>query len=850
MTPDQVPTSERPYSRLLAWGPFIAVATLLAILWVLVIGFSIVQEQRLVDAARQQLRLLNNAAAQQTRALLRGADIQLAVAQQWLSRSPQIDEAFGELLHASSRGADGLTELSLINASGAAVAAPGTPAWAVAMPAVALPAAATEMSVGRPMRGTGSQPWRWPLVRRLAVPVGDAAGLVAWVDLAQLSALHERLREQPAGGISIITSDGVMVLRTPYTENLIGRDLRHARARQIPASGTQGSFETDGSLTDSPPRLATFERLEQYPVTVVVSQARNEVLAAFHTRRNIGIAVLVLLTLGGAVFSWLLARSQRFARHSRAQFDAVSNAFPLGLFITDTHGATLYANDAYFQKLGLARERLAWGWSELVAAEQREAVLAAWKDCAGKATPLRNTLPVTRPDGQPAVLSVRTAPLRVDGRLIGQVGSLEDVTERTEQQRAQRMLTAIFDRSTDIVAQIGPDGQMLYLNPAGRAMLDLKPDDPIRQLQFDDFMPAHRETQVHDVILPAALATGLWLGETSVLRGDGREIDVSEMLIVHRDDHQEVETYSVVMRDITQELRNRTELQRSESILKVVAATIPVLVAVADRQERYLFANDAFAHSVGRPHGPLVGEHPQDVVGAVEYERRRPLIAAALAGQRVSFETASADNRHFETTYIPFRDAQGEVAGLVAVSQDITGHKRQQQLLLDASQTDPLTGTLNRAGFDLRVGEALLRAQEERHRLALLMIDLDRFKPVNDEHGHATGDALLVAVAQRLHKVLRPTDMLARLGGDEFAVVLPDIKDAAAAATVAQKIVTALGEPFGIESKRLSIGGSVGLAFALHGEDTVPSVTRRADVALYQAKRAGRGRYEIAAAED
>ena len=199
-----------------------------------------------------------------------------------------------------------------------------------------------------------------------------------------------------------------------------------------------------------------------------------------------------------------------------------------------------------------------------------------------------------------------------------------------------------------------------------------------------------------------------------------------------------------------------------------------------------------------------------------------------------------------ETTYIPFRGADGRVAGFVGLGQDVTSHKRQAQKLLDASQTDALTGTLNRAGFDLRIGEALARAHQDRHLLALLCIDLDDFKPVNDAHGHAAGDALLKAVAKRLQQVLRPSDVLARLGGDEFAVVLADIKDDKSAQTVARKIVGTLGAGFEIEGKSVHIGCSVGVALALNGQDTAQTLMQRADGALYQAKRAGRGRFEMA----
>ncbi|MBX3619237.1 MAG: diguanylate cyclase [Rhizobacter sp.] len=853
MNPGQpLPPQRAAHLRLQAWGPFIVVGMLMALLWGVVLVYAVVQERRFVEGGQRQLRLINTAVVQHTRGLLQAAESDLDVLQHWLGHSPagtdvHEDAALAELMSRLSERSGGLLHFALVDAAGRAMPSVGTPAPLLAMPPVPPPAQVDTLQLGDPLRSAATAPWHWPLSRRLPTPAGEVAGLVAWVDLTRLSALHEALREKPAGAISLITPTGVLVVRTPYTEGLIGRNLLGNRPPPaVASSGPQGMFRHDGALTGGQPRMATYERLVPYPVSVVVSQEYDEILAAFHQRLKVGIAVLLLLTVGSVFFSVLLARSQRATRRSQAQFDALSNAFPLGLFLTDTHGVTTHANDTYLQKFGVAPEQLAWGWSERFDEPERSALLAEWRDAVSEGRPIRKVLSVRRPGGGVAMLSVRSAPLRVDGKLVGQVGCVDDITERVQQQRAQRMLTAIFERSTDIVAQVSAQGQMLYLNPAGRELLALQPGDPIRHLRYDDFQPAHRETQVRDVIMPTALATGIWVGETSVLCGDGREIDVSEMLIVHRDENQKVETYSVVMRDITQELHARTELQRSESVLRIVAATLPVLVAVADKSQHYLFTNDAFDRWVGRPQGRLAGRHAREVLGEAEYARRRPYIEAAMAGQRVMFESTYDGNQYFETTYIPFRNADGEVAGLVALSQDVTTHKRQHQKLLDASQTDALTGALNRVGFDLRVGEALARTRDGGPPLALLFVDLDRFKPVNDEHGHATGDALLEAVAHRLQTVLRPSDMLARLGGDEFAVVLPDVKDDRAAGTVARKIVSTLGEPFEIEGKTLCIGASVGLALARHGQDTVQSLTQRADVALYRAKRAGRGRFEVA----
>jgi diguanylate cyclase (GGDEF)-like protein/PAS domain S-box-containing protein len=852
VTAPTLPTAGRPHSRLQAFGPFVAVFLLLATLWGLVLGFAVVQERRMLDGAQQQLRLINNAVSQQTDDLLQGVDRDLQVLEHWLARAqrgdPRQDLALADLVGKLDAASAGLLAFGFVGADGRVLPLSGTPAGLSAMPPVELPAAAGGLGIGDPVRRSTDNTWQWPLTRRLATPADDIVALAAWVDLSRLGALHERLREKPAGAIALVRRTGTVVLRTPHIDGLIGRNLLGDNPPAAQSmQGPQGVLQYGGGLTGGQPRLVSYERLASTPVTVMVSQEVDEILSAFRARRNLGVGVLALLTVAGIAFSVSLARSQRESRRSQARFDAVGDAFPLGLFITDTSGAITYANEAYLQMLGQSRDQMAWGWTVLIDPQHRERVAANWRQSAADGTPLKDVITVRQPGGRQVILSVRSAGLHDGGKLVGRIGSIEDITDRVHQQRAERMLAAIFEKSTDVVAQVSASGEMLYLNPAGRALLGLKAGDPVAGLNFDDFMPAHRETQVRDIILPTALATGVWVGETSVLAGEGREIDVSEMLIVHRDEHQKVETYSVVMRDISEELRARASLQRSESVLKVVASTLPVLVAVADRQQRYLFANDAFARWVGRSQDRLVGRSAREVLGEAEYARRQGYIEAALSGQRVMFEAHSDGSQYFETTYIPFRNAEGEVAGLVALSQDVTAHKQRHQKLLDASQTDVLTGALNRAGFDLRVGEALERARDGGHDVALLFIDLDRFKPVNDEHGHATGDALLEGVAQRLQRVLRPSDMLARLGGDEFAVVLPEVKDDDAARTVARKIVATLGEPFEVEGKRLSIGASVGVALSAHGGDTVAALTQRADGALYQAKRAGRGRFAVAA---
>ena len=155
------------------------------------------------------------------------------------------------------------------------------------------------------------------------------------------------------------------------------------------------------------------------------------------------------------------------------------------------------------------------------------------------------------------------------------------------------------------------------------------------------------------------------------------------------------------------------------------------------------------------------------------------------------------------------------------------------------AEYDYLTDLPNRGMFIGRLRPGIPHANRNNKPLALLFVDLNDFKPVNDEHGHHTGDRLLRVVARRLMAAVREVDTVARIGGDEFAVILEAISDAEDAAAVAAKIADSIGEPFSIDSDTLRIGASTGIAIYPGDGDEVGSLLRHADAAMYRAKRAG-----------
>ena len=185
------------------------------------------------------------------------------------------------------------------------------------------------------------------------------------------------------------------------------------------------------------------------------------------------------------------------------------------------------------------------------------------------------------------------------------------------------------------------------------------------------------------------------------------------------------------------------------------------------------------------------------------------------------------------------------VAGLVLNTRDITERKQLEQQLAHQAFHDPLTKLPNRALFTDRLDHALARAHRQDRPVAVLFMDLDDFKTINDSLGHAVGDLLLYAVGARLRKHLRPVDTAARLGGDEFAVLIEELSHTADVIRIAERLQAAVRRPFQMNGKVLTVGASIGIAVSATGQENPAELLRNADIAMYRAKGHGKGRYEV-----
>ena len=294
-------------------------------------------------------------------------------------------------------------------------------------------------------------------------------------------------------------------------------------------------------------------------------------------------------------------------------------------------------------------------------------------------------------------------------------------------------------------------------------------------------------------------------------------------------------------------LRSASEekLATQTSILNTVVDEIPAMVAIWDLDFRYRLVNKAFERWRGRPREAVIGRRIVEISGEKEFAVSKPWIERAMRGEAVSYEKEydEGEIRHVKASYSPLFLEDGSVGGVVAMAQDITHHHQERARLKRLSERDGLTKLLNRPAFEQWLSERI--TADDGRQLAVLFIDLDHFKPVNDQYGHAAGDAVLQEFARRLQSVIRPTDVAARLGGDEFGVALCGIRSHSDAQRVADNILTAIKVPMQIGKESVSIGASVGIATNASGEGGWQSLIQHADEMLYRAKRSGRGRSQI-----
>jgi diguanylate cyclase (GGDEF)-like protein/PAS domain S-box-containing protein len=303
---------------------------------------------------------------------------------------------------------------------------------------------------------------------------------------------------------------------------------------------------------------------------------------------------------------------------------------------------------------------------------------------------------------------------------------------------------------------------------------------------------------------------------------------------------------------------NLAALQQAQALeisarqrLRAITDALPAMIGYIDKDERYTFLNGAFRSWLGVDPDASVGRHFADIFGAETYAARAPMFRRCLAGERIVFEVYTetvAGRKTLQIDYIPDFTPDGAVAGFYTLGSDVTELKDAQRQLGMLVRSDSLTGLANRYQFNEALPLALARCGRSGMAMALMFLDVDHFKQVNDTLGHAAGDTILKEFAQRLQQNMRSTDTVARLGGDEFVVILEGLRNDDEPQLVARKILAGIDRPFEVDGRRLNVTTSVGIAVHTSAAEGAADLLARADAALYQAKAAGRNTYRLSTA--
>jgi diguanylate cyclase (GGDEF)-like protein/PAS domain S-box-containing protein len=299
----------------------------------------------------------------------------------------------------------------------------------------------------------------------------------------------------------------------------------------------------------------------------------------------------------------------------------------------------------------------------------------------------------------------------------------------------------------------------------------------------------------------------------------------------------------------------RSRLEASERLHRYLVDQSPDLIYTLDPGGRFTFVNERFQRLLGFDRDELLGSHYSSIVHREDVKRAEYAFNERRTGPRAANNIELRVRRKgtdgtpctivlSATGLYGQRDAAPEVKapfiGTYGVGRDISDRKRAEEIVSYHAYYDVLTGLPNRSLFRDRLRQAIAQSRRRRSRLAVMFIDLDRFKQINDTYGHVRGDLFLQQVAGRLRRQLRSSDTLSRLGGDEFTVLVPDLRNAEDAAIKAQHFLEELRRPFVVEGDELSATCSVGIAvFPDHGA-TEDELVRNADLAMYQVKRRGK----------
>lgn len=413
---------------------------------------------------------------------------------------------------------------------------------------------------------------------------------------------------------------------------------------------------------------------------------------------------------------------------------------------------------------------------------------------------------------------------------------------------SEQRFKSLVQNSSDIITILDPDGIIRYQSPSITRILGYDPDDLVGDNAFDYVHPEERD-RISAIFVKALQNPGSE-GEIQLRfrHANGHWVYLESIGRNWQDDPK-INGFVVNSRDVSD---RREQAERLKMLEQAIAASKNgVMIADVRNNNRLVYVNPGFEQITGYSAADVLGSNCRFLQGS---ERNQPeldrLRAAIKEGKdcTVVLRNYRKDGSLFwnELQLSPVYNAQNQLTHFIGIQTDISDRKKVEEQLTHQAYHDPLTGLANRSLLIERLQKADLKAQQTPGYLfALLFLDLNRFKVVNDSLGHAVGDLLLIVISLRLQSCLKPNDTLARIGGDHFVILLEDIQDTHDAIRVAEQIHEQLQEPFTLKGHEFFISGSIGISLSSMGYECSADLLRDADIAMYRAKQSGKAKHAV-----
>lgn len=715
---------------------------------------------------------------------------------------------------------------------------------------------ASGLFVAPPYRSAVNNKWFSAASRRLNNPDGSFAGIVtAPLDQSYLLKIYRTLDLGSGGSVVLLHRNGRILARVPEQKDILGMSVAGGPlfSRYLPVSDA-GAYELT-SPVDGVARVAGYKAVSGLPLVMVVTYARSHVLQSWYRHLYLfgplAAAIIIVILVG----TWLLRRQTNALAAASARFDAALSNMPHGLSMFDADEKLLVANSRYREIYDLAESQVEPG-------TPLGSIVGNYKSAGGgldveeflDGARHRTPRTVTLADGR--IISIVRTPMQ-DG---GWVATHEDITEKrrdeallAEHAAELKLINTRFDVAISNMSQglclFDVDKNLVISNSRYQQMYDL-PDELVRPgTPLQRILQHYADRGEVD----QNLTVNQHLQKMPNQRQQDYQLKDSRQILIQRKplpDGGWVATHE----DVTEQRRGEQMLAEKAAELEAINLRFDAALnnmsqglCLYDADQRIVVSNARYGeiyHLRSDQIRPGVS-----LAQILEYRREQGTHFADVAPdvyRKQNVKQLSEIRELADGRVIAIARHMMPGGGWLTTHEDITDRARNEKRIAFLAQHDLLTGLANRAVFSEKLDEAARRLQRHGVTFTVLMLDLDRFKAVNDTLGHAVGDQLLIEVAQRLQSSLRDTDVLARLGGDEFAIIQENEKNQSEGAIgLALRIIGLIEQPFDLGGNRASVGTSIGIAFAPeHGTDA-ESLLVKADVALYAAKSGGRNDFRV-----